>query len=886
MLSRFRLILLTLWLGIPSVSAIEIRIATYNVLTGIGNTGANGREELEAVIARINPDVLALQEVTGNDLNGPLNQLAQSMGYSFVFAPVTALDTGSRVVILSKFPFNGNSSKSIISPPGANDMTRAAAAVSIDVPGTDNDPTIVTAHLKCCFDQDDPFRRAVEMLRIRKYLEEQGLDKDDNIFVLGDFNLLGNDIVFDSLPPGLPQSYRLGNDIEYDVKYFADPTSYFTSLDLVNPGFRQQDGVTTDTYRGSNTILDYILVSNSIARRTPATEVYNSALDTSNSGLSKEGSPLPRGTSDKASDHYPVFGDFELDEGLQLDLTIAQSILDESSPASLVTVTLAEPAASPVQVSLESNDPSEATITQKILTIPANSTQATTSLQPRNDKINDGDQTVEITASAAGFVGTVASIKIRNSDPFFYSFLDPTTPITEDFEGFEGNQSLAAWSDGGLAWIGSDDGSSGLIGARSYQNALGILTPSEALFQTTFRNNSEQSIPAIKIEFEAQHWRRFTNGSKDRLQMSLIKDGNQIAIPDLNFQPSTIGQNGKLSPLTAELKSAYLRNLHLASGDEFVLQIKIIPGTPSGSTSSDVFINEFHYDNSGNDVGEFIEVVVGPAFVGAIPSIQLYNGNNGRSYGSRISLDEFTPGPSNTPGLPALYFKEISGIQNGSPDGIALEIDGVVREFLSYEGTFTANDGIAAGMTSRTVGVAQGSNTPAGQQSISRVGSGRVAEDFEWQIQPGSHTPGEVNIGQSFGASPEPQGIGIDNLIITPLKDQDGDQIPDQEELENGTNPALADSDQDGQDDYFETFLTETNPLSGSSRFQPDVSFEQGMVQVTFPSLSGRFYEIEKSIDLQNWTSEPGLTGTGKDVTVSFPQHNGQFFRISISLLE
>ena len=886
MLSRFLLIFQILWLGIPSVSAIEIRIATYNVLTGIGNTGANGREELEAVIARINPDVLALQEVTGNDLKGPLNQLAERMGYRFVFAPVTALDTGSRVVILSKFPFSENSSKSIISPPGANDMTRAAAAVIVDVPGTENDPTIVTAHLKCCFDQDDPFRRAVEMLRIRKYLEEQGLDKDDNIFVLGDFNLLGNDIVFESLPPGLPQSYRLGNDIEYDVKYFADPTNYFTSLALVNPGFRQQDGVTTDTYRGSNTILDYILVSNSIARRTPATEVYNSALDTSNSGLSKEGNPLPRGTSDKASDHYPVFGDFELDEGLQLDLTIAQSILDESSPASLVTVTLAEPATSPVQVSLESNDPSEATITQKILTIPANSTQATTSLQPRNDKVNDGDQTIEIIASAAGFIGSVASVKIRNNDSSFYSFLDPTTPIIEDFEGFEGNQSLAAWSDGGLTWIGSDDGSSVLIGARSYQNALGILTPSEALFQTTFRNDSELPIPAIKIEFEAQHWRRFTNGSKDRLQMSLIKDGNQIAIPNLIFQPSTTGQNGKLLPPTTEFKSAYFRNLHLASGDEFVLQIKIIPGTPSGSTSSDVFINEFHYDNSGNDVGEFIEVVVGPAFLGATPSIQLYNGNNGRSYGSRISLDEFTPGPSNTPGLPTLYFKEISGIQNGAPDGLALAIDGVVREFLSYEGTFTAVDGIAAGMTSNPVGVAQGPSTPVGQQSISRTGSGKIAEDFEWQIQPGNHTPGEINIGQSFGASPEPQGIGIDNLIITPLKDQDGDLIPDQEELENGTNPTLADSDQDGQDDYFETFLTETNPLSGSSTFQPDISVGQGIVQVTFPSLLKRFYEVETSVDLETWITAPGLTGTGKDMTFSFSEKNSKFFRISISLLE
>lgn len=888
MLSRFLLISLSLWLSILSGSAIKIRIATYNVLTGIGDTGASGREELEAVIARINPDVLALQEVTGNDLNGPLNQLAQSMGYPFVFAPVTALDTGSRVVILSKFPFSRNSSKSIISPPGANDMTRAAAAVSIDVPGTENDPTIVTAHLKCCFDQDDPFRRAVEMLRIRKYLEEQELDKDDNIFVLGDFNLLGNDIVFDSLPLGLPQSYRLGNDIKFDVKYFADPTNYFTDFDLVNPEFRQQDGVTADTYRRSNTILDYILVSNPVARRTPATEVYNSALDTSNPGLPKEGNPLPRATSEKASDHYPVFGDFELDGGLQLDLTVARSILDESSPASLVTVTLAEPATSSVQVSLESNDPSEGTITQKILTIPANSTQATTTFQPRNDKINDGDQTIKITASAAGFIGSVVSVKIRNTDPSFYFFSDPTTPIIEDFEGFEGNQSLAAWSDGGLTWIGSDDGGSGLIGARSYQEALGILTPSVAVFQTTFRNSSEQSIPALKIEFEAQHWRRFTNGSEDRLQMSLLVDGNHIAIPELDFQPSYVGQNGQLSPFVTQLKSAYFRNLDLNSGDEFALQIKVIPGTPSDSASSDIFINEFHYDNSGSDVGEFIEVVVGPAFFGALSSavVHLYNGKNGRSYGSSLSLDEFTPGPSNTPGLPALYFKEISGIQNGSPDGIALEIDGVVREFLSYEGTFTAIDGIAAGLTSSSVGVVQGPNTPASQQSISRTGNGRIAEDFEWSIQPGNHTPGEINIGQSFGASPEPQGIGIDNLIITPLKDQDGDQIPDQEELENGTNPTLADSDQDGQDDYFETFLTGTNPLSGSSRFRPNLSVEQGIAQVFFPSLSGCFYEIETSDDLENWTAEPGLTGTGKGMTFSFPQKDNQFFRISISLLE
>ncbi|MEN8785616.1 MAG: hypothetical protein ABF379_14730, partial [Akkermansiaceae bacterium] len=167
-----------------------------------------------------------------------------------------------------------------------------------------------------------------------------------------------------------------------------------------------------------------------------------------------------------------------------------------------------------------------------------------------------------------------------------------------------------------------------------------------------------------------------------------------------------------------------------------------------------------------------------------------------------------------------------------------------------------------------------------------RTGSGGVGEDFEWGIQPGSHTPGELNVGQSFGASPQPQGIAIDNLIVTALLDQDGDQIPDQEEIEIGTNPEQADSDQDGQDDYFESFLAGTDPLSGTSIFRPNVSIKESMVQVSFPSQEGRIYEIETSDDLETWTSEPRLAGTGNEMTFSFSPQNRQFFRIGISLWE
>ncbi|MEN8871302.1 MAG: endonuclease/exonuclease/phosphatase family protein [Akkermansiaceae bacterium] len=888
MLGRLLLFPFTLWLWTHSLSAVEIRIATYNVLTGIGDVGDSGRAELESIIARIDPDILALQEVTGNDLNGPLNGIAANLGYPFVFIPVTALDTGSRVVILSKYPLEQGYSESIVSPPGANDMTRAAAAVIVDVPGTENDPTIVTAHLKCCFDQDDPFRRAVEMLRIRKYLEENNLDENNNVFVMGDFNLLGNDLVFSRLPSGLPQSYRLGNDISFDVNYYANPTDYFTGLGLVNPGYRQQDGVTTDTFIGSNTILDYLLVSSSVASRMPSTEVYNSVFDTTTSGLPKVGSPLSEITSEAASDHYPIFGDFELDGGLQLDLTVAQAVLDEDSPASLVTVTLAEPAASTVQISLQSSDLSEASITETILTIPANGTQATTSLKPKSDKISDGDQIIEVIATAAGFIGSVTPVTIQDSDRKFYSLSNLTSPVVENFEGFEGDQSLAAWSDDSVTWIGLDDGSSTLNGARSYQGSLGISTSSENSFQTSYRNDSGQVIPALQIKFDAQHWRRFTQGSKDKLEVSIIKDGNQIPLPNLNFQPTTNGQSGQLSPPETQSKSTYVRNLNWADRDEIELQVKFTPGELGGSQTSDVFINEFHYDNGGSDSGEFVEVVVGEAFSGALSSVivHLYNGNNGRLYGTSISLATFTPGPSNTPGSPAFYSREIPGIQNGGPDGIALEIEGVVREFLSYEGTFTAVDGIAAGMTSTSVEVTQGPGTPVGQRSIARTGSGGVGEDFEWGIQPGSHTPGELNVGQSFGASPQPQGIAIDNLIVTALLDQDGDQIPDQEEIEIGTNPEQADSDQDGQDDYFESFLAGTDPLSGTSIFRPNVSIKEGMVQVSFPSQEGRIYEIETSDDLETWTSEPRLAGTGNEMTFSFSPQNRQFFRIGISLWE
>ena len=176
----------------PALQAVKIRVATFNVLGGIGESGESGRDNMEAVLARIDADIVGLQEVFSRDFSRNLAALQANLGYPHVFVPNSALDTQSRAILLSKYPFVSGSTKSITSPQGANDVTRASAAAMIDVPGTINDPVFVTAHLKCCFDADDPFRRAIEMIRIRKHLEKTGISANDNIFIMGDLNLLGN----------------------------------------------------------------------------------------------------------------------------------------------------------------------------------------------------------------------------------------------------------------------------------------------------------------------------------------------------------------------------------------------------------------------------------------------------------------------------------------------------------------------------------------------------------------------------------------------------------------------------------------------------------------------------------------------------------------------
>jgi len=158
-----------------------------------------------------------------------------------------------------------------------------------------------------------------------------------------------------------------------------------------------------------------------------------------------------------------------------------------------------------------------------------------------------------------------------------------------------------------------------------------------------------------------------------------------------------------------------------------------------------VFINEFHYDNVGTDTGEFLEIAGPAGFDVTGWSIVRYNGATGLVYSSPSATEVFSgsiPDQQNSYGTIVINYPQ-DGLQNGSPDGFALVNDiGTVIQFLSYEGTFSASDGPANGLSSIDVGVQESTSTLVGT-SISLQGTG----PFTWASGVVA-TPGSPNTGQ------------------------------------------------------------------------------------------------------------------------------------------
>lgn len=178
-----------------------------------------------------------------------------------------------------------------------------------------------------------------------------------------------------------------------------------------------------------------------------------------------------------------------------------------------------------------------------------------------------------------------------------------------------------------------------------------------------------------------------------------------------------------------------------------------------GTARAEVFINELHYDNDGSDSGERIEIVATAGESLAGYRVVLYNGSDPGA--ATVYDDDPVPAASSAACGGSVQIAVLDypgdGVQNGSADAIALvDATGAVVQFLGYEGAATAADGPAAGQTSASLPVSEGSATPAGT-SLQLRGSGDGYADFTWAGS-SAHSFGACNSGQSFtgGGNPAP----------------------------------------------------------------------------------------------------------------------------------
>jgi endonuclease/exonuclease/phosphatase family metal-dependent hydrolase len=886
------------------VQAVGLRVATFNIGAhfaesyfdySLGDPGTLDHESVKAILARINADVVALQEIHSVDIQGgpdDLDALAAALGYPHLFVTphTSAIDTSLRVAILSRYPFLMNSQ--VTSPAGAKELTRLHPVVKVDVPGTAQDPIIASLHFKSGTLLVDRFRRAVEMTRLVRYLESN-FTNDDNFIILGDFNPSSINATFSQsqydawkASGDLSSTYTLGADISFPLSYFTTPTSYFASLNPVQLDPRQLNGSIGTFLSPSSPRLDLILMSPSLAGRPHDSEVYHSQFDTSNTeGLPKSGNPLSSGTSATASDHLAVFADVELDGDLpNLDLLLSRGNLTEGSsiPAS-VLVRLPATRASAVTVSLTADDASAVTITPTSQTIPAGSTSCTfTVLASARNFLIEGERSVTLIASATAYDPDTVPLHVLEIDKS-YALSGPDSVLTENFDGFLGTAVPDPWlADGSPLWFGTDDGSSSVSGLRSYgsdhERALGFLVANGSnAVSVPVTNTSSLPLTALEIGLDVEQWRATLNGAPNKLTAEVVVGTASWPVSGIDFTANRLLPTGAIANGVITQLNGMASGFSIPPGASFELRFKVDDGNESLPLPADVFINEFHYDNTSNDTGEFIEVAVGPGYSGSLADtfLVLYDGSSGGTKGTH-ALSTFTAGALLPTGH-RLYHRAISLIENG-PDGFAIVSGTSVLQFISYEGSFTATSGPAAGLASVNVGVSQSGSDPVGQAALGLRGSGSKPSDFTWTKFTGiAHSPGQANADQSFVLPVlAPQGIAIDNLSLTFL-------VPDHDE-DGITNAEDPDDDNDGMSDV-EEIAFGSDPLNAQSRFSLSLARSAlGSIELWFPGASGIIYTVQESADLTSWQNRSVHTGGGSEICIAIPSDGSRkFFRIRVA---
>ena len=334
--------------ALPSVQAVDVRIAEFNVETGIDTGSDRGTANdvdyvaVTSIVQRVQPDIICFEELYADEDMTTWIQTAAALGYPYYAMSVGGtFDNSLHTGIWSKYPITATSDirETVVDPTAAEIMRWPLHAV-IEVPGALYPFHVIVTHNKSgTTTKSSRLQRAFEVYRAVNYITNLvAQDPLNNVeyAIMGDFNddigLTQNtnfDITYyetaKSSLGNTSVAFNDGSDIPWNTnanwlmpyRYFPTERLAAAGMGWINPA---QTG-TNDTWTHYTTStsscyrLDYILFSDEImnsAYGAPTGEVYNSEHDGVGVGLYKPG-PLPASTASlNASDHRMVFADFNL----------------------------------------------------------------------------------------------------------------------------------------------------------------------------------------------------------------------------------------------------------------------------------------------------------------------------------------------------------------------------------------------------------------------------------------------------------------------------------------------------------------------------------------------------------------------------------------------
>ncbi|OYT10508.1 MAG: hypothetical protein B6I18_08755 [Bacteroidetes bacterium 4572_112] len=246
-----------------------------------------------------------------------------------------------------------------------------------------------------------------------------------------------------------------------------------------------------------------------------------------------------------------------------------------------------------------------------------------------------------------------------------------------------------------------------------------------------FTTNKPPSSTPINTDFEVEVKATDANGNTD------IDATNSITLA----KASGTGILSSATGLSQSLSSGVYSwsDVKYDTEEDFTIEAQTASLTNKTSvtiacSNFKAWINEFHYDNDGKDANEMVEICIlnASSYNSSDFTVTLYNGGDNKAYNTK-TVDNFTAGTTYDNVSVYYYNYPVNGIQNET-EGIALTYnDGTkaiqVVEFISYEGTLTAADGPANGVTSTDVGVSE-NNTSTSTTSIGRIGTN---DEWSWE---------------------------------------------------------------------------------------------------------------------------------------------------------